>query len=110
MKARIIKQAGWNGSLYWALSIKSSDGSRHILKLDQSDYRNLNNEDLMDRVDRTRLRSMSVNASDLPCPEDLDPLVKEFFGKIAERINQKNELLDLVRGSGWVRQSKGNNV
>lgn len=105
MKARIIKQAGWNGSLYWALSIKSSDGSRHILKLDQSDYRNLNNEDLMDRV-----RSMSVNASDLPCPEDLDPLVKEFFGKIAERINQKNELLDLVRGSGWVRQSKGNNV
>ena len=105
MKARIIKQAGWNGSLYWALSIKSSDGSRHILKLDQSDYRNLNNEDLMDRV-----RSMSVNASDLPCPEDLDPLVKEFFGKIAERINQKNELHDLVRGSGWVRQSKGNNV
>ena len=105
MKARIIKQAGWNGSLYWALSIKSSDGSRHILKLDQSDYRNLNNEDLMDRV-----RSMSVNASDLPCPEDLDPPVKEFFGKIAERIYQKNELLDLVRGSGWVRQSKGNNV
>jgi hypothetical protein len=105
MKARIIKQAGWNGSLYWALSIKSSDGSRHILKLDQSDYRNLNNEDLMDRV-----RSMSVNASDLPCPEDLDPLVKEFFGKIAERINARNELLDLVRGSGWVRQSKGNNV
>jgi hypothetical protein len=94
MKARIIKQAGRNGSFYWALSVKSSDGSCHILKLDEPDY-----------------RKMNWNASDLPAffrysyPEDLDPPVKEFLGKVKDHINQKNELLDLVH-EGWVASSR----
>lgn len=93
MKARIIKQARQDGSLYWSLSVKSSDGSSHILKLDELDYRKMNWRD----------GGGYLLAA-------LDPPVKEFLGKVKDHINSRNELLDAVHGPGWMRPDKGDNV
>ena len=97
MKARIIKQAGRNGSLYWALSVTTSVGIHHILKLDEPDYRKMIWAEAPD--------DLPYPSADEDYREDLDVPVKEFLGKVADHINQKNVLLDLVH-EGWVASSR----
>lgn len=85
MEARVIKQAGQNGVHYWAISVRASDGTHGLFKLDVAEY-----------------NQMRSALSDLTPQQDgeLDAPVKTYFDMIASHINQRNRFLEAVYQPG----------
>lgn len=75
MKARIIKQIGHNGNPYWAISIRASDGTRGLFKMDFAEYNQLNTESGEEHL-------------------------KGYFDMICTHINQKNKFLEAIYAPG----------